>query len=171
MKLIRLDVPEYSDNEQLNLSSIASVIDASLLQHFAGKKILLRTLSSRDHAISKEELIKTIMKRGTDRYDPEIKGDRYDNVEGKQIDLFGRICTVKQGNLMSKSLIKGFHIHGAQYHGRPSPKMDIWLVYDRVQLRAISFQPVGHDGKKRDGYIFKNPEDKPAALLGVIVVN
>ncbi|MDQ5886618.1 MAG: hypothetical protein QG628_1015 [Patescibacteria group bacterium] len=171
MKIIHIDIPEYTKEENLNLTTVASKIDAALLTQFPGEKVVLRTLSSEDHGILKDELVRTISELGTDRYNPTREGDRYNNIEAKQIDLFGRICTIKPGNLMSKSLIEGFHIYGAQFHGRPSSKMDIWLIYDRAQLRAVSYTQSQSKSLKRDGYIFKNINDKKSALLGIIVIS
>lgn len=171
MKIVKVKIAEYDTSKELDLKLISKYIDKVLLDNFGGKKVILRAVSSEAHDMSQAELIETIKKLGFDRYNPVIKGDRYDNIEGKQIDVFGRICTIKSGNLMSKSLVDGFHVYGAKYHGRPSAKMDIWLVYARSKMTAVSFHPIGYKDLKRDGYIFKDQNNKAGALLGIIVIN
>ena len=170
MKIIHIDIPEYNNNPNIDLKKIASKIDNALTNNFLDKKILLRTVSSSSHDINTAELINLIVKTGTDRYDPTIKGDRYDNKEKKRIDLFGRICTVKPGTLMSRSLLEGFHIYGAEFHKKPSARMDIWIIYDRQKLKSVRFTPKGSNQIKGDGYVFKEHTNMPQTLLGLIVI-
>lgn len=170
MKIVKISIPEYDTSKELDLRTISKRIDKALVDNFSGSKVILRAVSSQAHDMSQVELIEAIKKLGFDRYDPIRKGDRYDNIEGKQIDVFGRICSIKEGNLMSKSLVDGFHVYGAKFHGKPSGKMDIWLLYDRTKMTAVSFHPTGYKDLKRDGYIFKDQNNKPDALLGIIVI-
>lgn len=170
MKLIHVSIPEYQKGPDLNLNSIAKQIDKSLTNNFNNQKIVLRAISSANHVITKEKLIEIIKNSGTDRYDPALSGDRYENIGNKSIDFFGRTLEVKPNKKMSIFVLKGFHIYGAQFHKRESEKMDIWLVYDRTKLKSVLHYYERNKGGKRDGYIFKNQADKLLALLGVIVI-
>ncbi len=170
MKIVKVKIAEYDTSKELNLKEISKKIDQALVKNFDGQKVILRAVSSEAHDMSQAELVEVIKKTGSDRYDPVKKGDRYDNIEGRQIDVFGRICTIKYGNLMSKSLVDGFHVYGAKYHGRPSAKMDIWLIYDRSKMTALSFHLIGYKDLKRDGYVFKDQDNKTDALLGIVVI-
>lgn len=169
--IISVACPAYKIDDTLNLKEVGKCIDQVLVQNFANKRIVLRAISSEEHTISQSELIKKIETLGFDRYDPDRTGDRYKNIASKKIDFFGRNCIVKEGKRLSLPLLEGFHIYGAKFHQKPSSKMDIWLVYDRDKLKVVMHQYAEQPNIKRDGYIFKNPDDKPAALLGVLRIN
>ena len=56
-----------------------------------GKQLIVRLISSEDHAVSKEELLQTIKETGTDRYDTERK-QIFDYFYGPhRVDFFGTI--------------------------------------------------------------------------------
>lgn len=166
--VFRVSCPDYLLGDKLDLKKVGRCIDEVLIRNFPNQRIVLRTLSSSDHSVRKARLLEIIEQTGTDRYDPKRKGDRYENAESKQIDLFGRTCTVSPGKPLSKALLQGFHIYGAKFHGRPSPKMDIWLVYDRDKLKSVLHYYERYQVYKRDGYVFKDPRHKNQALLGIL---
>lgn len=168
--IIELSCPAYKIGDDLDLNEVSKVIDGVLVDNFSSKKVVLRAISSSDHQRSKEELARLIEQTGSDRYDPTRAGDRYKNIENKQIDLFGQTKVISKESSLSLSLLKGFHIYGAEFHGRPSPKMDVWLVYDRSKLKYVSHYYEKAGAMKRDGYIFKDQDNKPQSLLGVIVI-
>lgn len=162
-----IEVPEYQlDN--VDVHAVARKIDQALVDNFNGQKIVLRAVSSSAHERSKTQLIADILKNGTDRYDPNRAGDRYENVDKKHIDFFGRVCVVRPGKYLSLFILKGFHIWVPKDHKHS--KMDIWLVYDRNKLKSVMHMYEKYMIRKRDGYVFKDPEDKAGALLGVIEI-
>ena len=167
--VIRCKCPEY-DMSSLDIQKIGRCIDKQLVTHFDGQKTVLRAISSADHELQKDELVRRIEQTGTDRYDPERAGDRYENIGGKHIDFFGQTRTIRLGKRLSLALLQGFHVYGAQLHGRPSPKMDIWLVYARSKVTAVPHYYEGRSTSKRDGYAFKDPAHRADALLGVLVI-
>ena len=66
-----------------------------------------------------------------------------------------------------KDISWGFY-HGAKaIHGKPV-RIDLLTIYDASQLKAVVHQYEGRDDIKRDGFVFKNPDSKPAALLGIV---
>lgn len=167
---IQIHCPDYVLNNTLDLEKVSKCIDQALVKNFPGQKIVLRTLSSSDHDMTRSKLLKIIEQSGSDRYNPALPGDRYENAQNKHIDLFGRTCTVQPDRELSKKLLEGFHIYGAKFHGRPAPKMDIWLVYDRSKLKSVLHYYERYKVYKRDGYVFKDPAHKPEALLGILVI-
>lgn len=171
MKIVKVKIAEYDTSKELNLKEISKKIDRALVKNFDGQKVILRAVSSEAHDKSQSELVDVIKKLGTDRYDPVKKGDRYDNVQDKQIDLFGQTKEIKPGKNLSIFLLKGFHIYGQKFHKKPSNKMDIWMVYDRSKLKYVTHFYEKYMVMKRDGYIFKNPNNKAGALLGILVIN
>jgi len=168
--IIKIDCPEYILDKHLDLKKVGQCIDRALVDHFDGKKVVLRTLSSHEHKMSFAELIQKIEQLGYDRYDPERIGDRYSTIDGKHIDFFGRPCVVSSNKTLSLPLLEGFHIYGARFHGRPFAQRNIWLVYDRLALKSVMHMDENGGRVKRDGYVFKNPENKPKALLGILVI-
>ena len=171
MKIVQVSIPEYDTSEELDLKSISKCIDRVLVDNFKDKKVILRAVSSEAHKMSQTELVEIIKKIGFDRYDPVRKGDRYDNVHDKQIDLFGQTKIIQAGKDLSIFILKGFHIYGQKFHKKPSNKMDIWMVYDRTKLKYVTHFYEKYMVMKRDGYVFKDPNNKPNALLGIIVIN
>lgn len=172
MKYVNVDIPAYAVDEGLSWKKIAIVgreIDRALVDNFAGKKVVLRAISSLDHTLGRDELIEKIKSGGTDRHDSTIAGDRYENIEGKRIDLFGRTVTISSGKKLSRFLLAGFHVWVPKT-GYKQRKMDIWLVYDRSKLKSVLHSYEKYHINKRDGYVFIDPGKKAEALLGMLVI-
>lgn len=170
MKIVQASIPEYNTSLELNLKEISKQIDTALVKNFGGKKAILRAVSSQAHDKTQAELVEVIKKLGFDRYDPIRKGDRYDNVHDKQIDLFGQTKIIQPDKNLSIFILKGFHVYGQKFHKKPSDKMDIWMVYDRTKLKYVTHFYEKYMVMKRDGYVFKDQTNKPDALLGIIVI-
>jgi uncharacterized ferredoxin-like protein len=166
--IIDVNCPNYTLDDNLDLGAVAARIDNALFENFEGKDVVLRAISSAAHTMPKEKLVSLIEKTGYDRYDPEREGDRYENINNKHIDFFGLACKAQRGNELALLLLEGFHIYGSRYHGRSSPKMDIWLVYDKSQLKEVVHQYEGRSDKKRDGFVFRDANAKPETLLGIL---
>ncbi len=112
-------------------------------------------------------MINIISTTGSDRYDPSRSGDRYTNIEGKHIDLFGLRRTVTPRMRMFADLSWGFY-HGAiAIHGHPT-RLDIVSIYNATRLRAVLHRYEGRPDSKRDGFRFIDPDRKTEALLGLI---
>lgn len=134
-------------------------------------KIAVRLLSSDEHkGKSRENMIRIIKKLGYDRYNPARKGDRYDNIDNKHIDLFALDFTVRKNKSYIAHALESFYFWPIK-DGRGPIRVDIAIVYDRVQLKSVSHRYRGREDEiKRDGFVFKNPNNKPAAILGIIKI-
>ena len=131
---------------------------------------MVRGLSSVDHpGKTIDELIKIIKSEGTDRYDPHRKGDRYQNIGDKHIDLFAFRRKVTPRMQLFKDISWGFYHGGITIHGKPI-RIDILTIYDASKLKRVTHQYQGRPSAKRDGFVFKDPNNKPAALLGIIIL-
>ena len=163
-------LPGYMVDTEPDHIAIGKVVDDCLKKHFLGQTVVVRGLSSGEHpGKSVDELVEIIQQRGTDRYDPVRVGDRYENIQGKHIDLFAFRRKITPKTQLFKDLSWGFY-HGAiAIHGKPV-RLDILTVYDAGQLKAILHQYEGRIDRKRDGFVFKNPDDKAAALKGIIKI-
>lgn len=171
MKLIEVILPEYTVDKEPDDRAIGKTIDDEIKKHFMGKAVLVRGIASSEHSgKSVDELIKIIQRTGTDRYDHKRVGDRYENVEGKHIDLFAFPAQVTESTEVARHMIWGFYHSSIGVHGRPM-RIDIVIVYDADQMKQVLHTYEGRNDTKDDGFVFKHPDYKTAALLGVIKVN
>lgn len=170
MKILTIKLPQYSVDKEPDHKTIGKLVDQALKENFEGHTIIVRGISSAAHpGLSLEGLIQVIKDQGTDRYDPTRAGDRYENIKGKHIDLFAFRRKVTPRMELFKDISWGFY-HGANaIHGAPV-RIDLLTIYDASQLKAVVHQYEGRDDIKRDGFVFKNPEDKAAALLGIMKI-
>ena len=127
-------------------------------------------LGAREHPDKTvDELVEIIERDGTDRYDPARKGDRYENIQDKHIDLFGFRRKVTPRMQLFKDVVYGFYHSALGVYGRPI-RIDILAVYDAAQLKAVVHQYEGRAYKKRDGFVFRNPAHKRKASMGIMKV-
>lgn len=170
MKLTELSLPHYSVEVEPDYKAIGKLIDDELKKNFIGKDILLRGIGSQQHpGKSVDEVVDIIRKTGTDRYDPSRTGDRYENIENKRIDLFAFSASVTQEMELAWQVIYGFYHSAIAVHGSPV-RIDILTIYDATQMTEIVHQYKGRDDIKRDGFIFNDPDNKQAPLLGIIKI-
>lgn len=171
MKILSLAVPQYTIDSEPNHRDVGKIVDAVIKNNFERRTVIVRGLSSTAHPDKTlDELVEIIKQQGTDRYDQDRMGDRYENIKGKHIDLFAFRRKVTPKMELFKDISWGFY-HGAKaIHGEPV-RIDILIVYDASHLRAVVHQYEGRDDIKRDGFVFKNPADKKTAILGIIKID
>lgn len=165
-------LPNYNfKNGEPDHKAISKPIDDELRKHFTGQKILIRGLGSHEHpGKSVDELIDIIKTTGTDRYDPKRIGDRYTNVGDKYFDLCALRRTISDRSKIFWQLSWSFYNSPLKERGYPV-RVDILTIYDPKQLKAVTYSPVGHAGRiMRDGFVFRNPDDKATAILGIIKI-
>jgi hypothetical protein len=166
-----IQIPKiYIDNKP-DFAKIGAKIDKCLKQHFINKKVAIRVLSSQEHKGKNiDEIIEITKKIGHDRYDPKRKGDRYKNIENKKIDFFALDFKVKAKGKYFENLIEPFYFWPIVDRKQPI-RIDIAIIYDLSKLEMVEHQYKGREDEiKRDGFIFKNPENKPNAILGIIKI-
>ncbi len=172
MKLLTVSVPQYTVDREPDHKAIGKPVDDLLREHFMGQKVLIRGLGSMEHPDkSVDELIEVIKSTGTDRYDPKRIGDRYTNVGDKYFDLCALRRTISPRSKIFWQLSWSFYGSPLKERGYPV-LVDILVIYDPKQLRAVTYSPVGQKGRiMRDGFVFRNPDNKVAAILGIIKIN
>ncbi len=132
----------------------------------------MRGLASIEHpGKSIDDLIEIIKRDGTDRYDPKRIGDRYENIEGEHIDFFALKFEIAKSTEMFSQLTWPFYHWGIKSRGF-SLRCDILVIYDPLKLKKINFTYAGreHEGQRDDGFVFKDPADKPAAVKAIIKI-
>lgn len=168
MTVITVPLREYQVRTEPDHRSISTPVDAVIRTNFPGCRIVARGVSADDHpGLTVDGLIKIILSTGTDRYDPDRPGDRYENIQNKHIDLFGFRRTVTPRMRLFEQLSWGFYHGSIEIRGRPT-RLDIVTIYDATLLRAVFHQYDGREDRKRDGFRFVDPEHKADAVLGVI---
>jgi hypothetical protein len=161
-----ISCPDYQF-DSLDLNKISQCIDRSIINKFADQKIVIRGIQSEKHDIPKDKLVQLILDTGTDRHG--AKSDHAIKVNDRPIDLFGFGC--KAHGPLTLSVLEGFHKWKPMSLERPQLRVDIWMIYDANQLENVEYNHSYYNVKARDGYLFKNPNSKPDALLGVFVIN
>lgn len=168
MKYLELTLPDYTTETEPDHKAIGKPVDDLLKEHFMGETILIRALGSMEHPEkSVDDLIEIIRRDGTDRYDPERVGDRYANIHSKNIDLYALKRTISPNSKIFWQLSWSFYQSPLKTRGYPV-KLDILVIYDLKQLKAVVHQPEGHPHVKRDGFVFRDPENKAKAVKGII---
>lgn len=172
MKPSVINIPEYKIDDEPDFNQVGQRLDSWIKQNYLGKRLAIRAVSSDEHPnLSREELIEIILRDGTDRYDANRKGDRYENVEGKHIDLFALpVDPVQQESEMFEHMIRSFYHWPLKERGYPV-RIDIIIIYDLDQLDEVEHRYEGRDEIKRDGFVFKNPDNKPTAILGILLID
>ena len=163
-------VPEYDVRKMPDHALVGAKIDRVIKKRFLGQKVAIRCLGSQEHRGKPiGELVAIIKKMGTDKYDPARTGEKYDNVENKRIDFFALDFKItEKGNYMEK-FIEPFYTYPIQ-EGRKPIRIDIVIVYDIAKLRCVVHRYEGRNDVKRDGFVFKDPENKPTAVKGIVKV-
>lgn len=168
MKHLELALTDYGVETEPDHKTVGKPVDNLLKEHFMGETVVVRGVASSEHPDKTiGELIEIIQSTGTDRYDPGRIGDRYENIQGKHIDLFAFRRKITPRTELFKDITWGFY-HGAKtIHGKPM-RIDILTIYDAAQLKAVVHQYEGRDDIKRDGFVFKSPANKVGALKAVV---
>lgn len=170
--VFELHLPEYQVYEEPNHEVIGKKVDDLIKQYFLGQHVAIRCLGSCDH-LNKDtdELIEIIKQTGSDRYDPVRKGDRYENNEGKHIDFFALEYQVNENSEIFQDFTHPFYHWCKDQDGKPV-RLDICIIYDATKLDQISFTYAGreNEGQRSDGWVFRDPDNKPSAILGIIKI-
>jgi hypothetical protein len=134
--------------------------------------LCIRGISLSEHnrvngtAISADTLIDIIVNTGHDRYNPEIAGNRYCNIEKLNIDIFAYDVIPFYDDDDLTYFFQSFYWYGLAENGEPS-MLDVIIVYDTNLLDRIEHHYAGRGDIKRDGFAFRNG-DKTACIKCII---
>ncbi len=168
MKLLNLDLPQYTVDKVPDHEALGKIVDTVIKENFMGKSILVRGVASSEHpGKTVDELIDIIKITGTDRYDSTRKGDRYENLENKHIDLFAFPHSVTEDSSIFSDVVYGFYHSAIGVHGKPQ-RIDILTIYDATKMTKVVHQYEGRDDIEEDGYVFNNTKNRVDAILGII---
>ncbi|WP_157181055.1 hypothetical protein [Actinopolymorpha alba] len=163
-----VDLPQYHVGAEPDHVAVGKVVDAEIRRHLLGRMVVVRGIGAQDHpGKTVDDLVDIIKRDGTDRYDPTRKGDRYENIQNKQIELFAFWRKVTPLMRLFQDISWGFYHSAIAIHGRPT-RIDILIIYDATKLKVVVHQYEGRADKKRDGFVFREPTRKSEALLGIV---
>lgn len=168
---INISTPGHSPNTPPDHERIGSILDNVIKEHFMGKKVVVRYIGSQDHpGMDLDELVKVIVDTGSDKYDKTRIGVGYDDFrqKGVKIDFYGELIdgVTENTSIMSQMIYEMYHSAiGDRGYG---VHVDIVLIYDAEQLDMIT--DLYESQVSSDGFVFKNPELKRAALIGVVKI-
>jgi 8-oxo-dGTP pyrophosphatase MutT (NUDIX family) len=171
MPVITIHLPQYRVDTEPDYKAIGKIVDDELRKHFIGQNLVVRGIGSSEHPDKTvDELIEIIKQSGTDRYDPNRQGDRYENIKDKHIDLFAFRRKITSRTELFRWVAYGFYRSAIGVHGKPT-RIDVLIIYDAAKLRAVLHQYEGRDDKKRDGFVFRDQANKRQALLGIVKID
>lgn len=162
-------VPEYTPELQPDYAAVGNKVDAIIQKKFMGREAALRYLSLQDHsAMTLDELINTIEKTGTDRYDSNRPMSvAHEFYKQKEVELFAVPITIDDRTNVTAEALKDFD-EGAIKDRGYSLRINLVVVYDLSQLEHIPIQY--DDGVGEDAFKFKYPEKRAEAVLGFVVL-
>ena len=129
-------LPECHHDTEPDDVAIGAKIDDEIKRRFMGQHVGVRCISLASHPGKPvDEMIGTIQSIGHDRYDPNRPGERYENSEGKHIDLFCFDYDVVDEIPMLKGFVWQF------YRGGHCAPIDLILLLDPAKLNQ-RFSPM-----------------------------
>lgn len=165
-----INLPDYQITAEPDYKTIGKIVDDELRKHFMDQTIVARGIGASEHpGKTIDELVEIIKRDGTDRYDPNRTGDRYENIQGKHIDLFGFRRMVGPHMQLFQDVVYGFYHSALGIHGK-AVRIDILIIYDATKLKAVLHQYERRTDMKRDGFVFREPANKQDALLGIVKI-
>jgi hypothetical protein len=168
--VITVDLPQYRVDTEPDHEALGEIVDAEIKRRFMGRAVLVRGIGSQDHPdMTVDQLVEIIKSHGTDRYDPARKGQGYENVENKHIDLFAFSRTVTSSMSVFRHVVWGFYHSAIEVSGSPC-RIEILMIYNATKFETVLHRYEGRTDIKQDGFAFKNPERKPEALLGIFKI-
>jgi hypothetical protein len=175
-KIVTISIPEYRIDKQPNYEAIGALIDVALEENFKGI-FLLRALSITDHPkYSLDELVKIILKTGTDKYAPDKKGVAYEEFEPYKPDLQAGTITIKNGKIIGESFsadIRRFYENALLDRGYRL-RIDLLVLYDPKQMvqakKVDKAKPSVKPHLEQYLWRFRDAEYKPKALVGIVKI-
>lgn len=168
--VLEITIPDYKPGNAPDHVAVGKRLDGLLRKNFLGKKVVIRCIGSQDHPnLSLDELTDILVKTGTDKYDAKRIGVGYEEFirKGINVDFYGEPIEINQSTKIMPQQIWEMH-HSAIGDRGFGVHVDLVLIYDAEQLDMVmnlyDFHPTS------DGFIFKDPANKQAALLGVIKI-
>jgi len=174
-KIVSVAIPEYTIEMQPDYIAIGEKIDQVIEENFPGQDIAIRAISIADHPqYDLDQLTKIILETGTDKYDPNRKGVAHEEFEPYHADFQAGFGTVgKDLHGEGADIVKKFYENALIDRGYRL-RIDLLLIYNLHQLmnaeKLDSEKPSVAEHLEPYLFRFKDIENKPGALLGIIQI-
>lgn len=184
-----IPLPEYTLEQETDWLAVGGKLDRVIETRFRGRRIAIRGIGLIDHpGWSLDDLVSTILKLGTDKYDPQRKGIHEDFYRPFTVDLFAapgvvadRLRSLRSKDDPSASVmatILELFCTGALADRGYSIRIDILMIYDLDQLEPVPMKwtpqgvvPAAPPPREEScDFTFKYPDQKQKALQGVIKI-
>ena len=169
-KLLELVILTHQPGKVPNHELVGNKLDELLKECFMDKNVVIRCIGSQDHPnFSLNELTNIVVRTGTDKYDSGRMGVGYEEFvnKGIRVDFYGEPVKITKDTTVMSQAIWEMH-HSAIGDRGFGVHIDLVLIYDIEQLDMVMNLYRHHPTS--DGFVFKDPENKQAALLGVIKI-
>jgi hypothetical protein len=166
-----ITLPEYKIEPDTDWLLAGRKLDRLIETHFPEGPIAIRGVGLVDHpGWSLGDLVSTIVRLGTDKYDPNREGLYYGRDEVSDIHAGPAFVTREglqapkhiDGSPMAK-VLRLFYV-GAMADRGNAVRLDVAMIYDLEQLEPVEDAPP----EECYEFAFKHPERRDKALLGVI---
>lgn len=183
-KVIEISLPEYKIDKRPNYDKLGRKIDKIIEQNFPDGKYIIRAIGADNHPnLSLNELVKIILKSGTDRYDSKREAVCHKEFSMYDYEIHAGTMKIKDSKIVPnkedkyKTIFGGFIYNF--YENAPldrgySVRIDLLLIYDANKLEPAKlinskFKKV-RPAIEKCLYKFKNPKKKKEALIGIIKI-
>lgn len=148
----------YNAEPKLSLSSTAQAIDEKLLAEIDLKNSLIRGVQSskRKTSYHRNQLVDFIATQGTD-------------VVGDANNTGDTIYALEYDKGTVKKILQGFHEFKPKCLEKPPSIVDIWLVFDKLLFKNISYQHPIYKITVNDKWELKNESTRP--LKAILIIN
>jgi hypothetical protein len=170
-------LPEYTVSSKPDYKAVGGKIEQKIQEIFPDRPTIMRCITIDDHpGKSLDELVQIILKLGHDRYDPQRKGVHYPD------DIQDALYAGIYGGMETARVVGLFYEGPPSDRNGPPIRIDLLLFYDLEKMKLapwdwnteLGYVPASHikyDHPKNGAlYWFRNPEDKPSALLGILKI-
>jgi len=147
---------EFNKKSPKSLQTIADGIESAIVQKFGSNGIIIRGVQSGHHKnMSREELINSIIKNGTDSF-----GSKGEN---------NIIYAAPFENGIVRKLLEGFHTYKPKCEERPQYPVDIWMVFNKSSYNNVEYMHPRHKVIAKDRWKIKS--NQKSVLKALIIVN
>lgn len=155
-KVTEVKVPRYDVSKKIDYKKIGEKLDSHIKEEYSGE-VLLRAISISEHDKPLDEVVNDILKHGTDRTNPKIKGRKYNSPD----EIYAGRHNLDKQEKITPIYVQKFYEKPVEKGADPM-KIDLILVYDPEHFE--------HDLEKPTRHTFKNTKEKKRALKGIIKV-
>lgn len=154
-----------------SLVEVAELLDGAIRKNFDGQNILIRMIQFGKHESkhSREELIKHILKTGSDYY--EQNSENASEAPGIKIDMYAARFVPFDKESSTLTLLEAFHKWKPKCEERPQYPVDIILIYDYDTYNTIKYKHPRYKVEADDAYKLKTGKNRSDSLIAALVIN